>query len=415
MAGKLSFDGIFRALRQRNYAIYTYSNTAAMTGEWVQRVGIGWLTWELTESTTWLGIIACVDMVPTMLISPIAGAYADRSDRLRFIRTTVCLTTVQPALLTLFYFMGVLDIWLLAALSLYSGVIGAFHQAARLAIIPSLVDRVDLPPAIAFASVTYNVSRFTGPAIAGPLIAVAGVGYAFLLFMLAFSAFAVALFFLRLDHVDEVKRGSGHILADTWEGLRYTIRHPGIGPLMLLLIMGATFQRPFMELLPGFVGRVFNAGPEALGWMYSMIGLGALFGALHLTVRPSLRGLSMLSVHAVLIGAVMVIVFAMISDFWLAMACLPIIGATLSTSAAGVMTLVQHSVESNMRGRVLSLYGLIFRGGPAVGALIMGYAAEQLGLRIPVVVGALLCLVLWAWVAKDLKRIAGALEPGPMP
>lgn len=413
MAGKVSFDGISRALRSRNYAIYTYSNTATMIGEWIQRVGVGWLTWELTESTTWLGVIACADMVPTMLISPIAGAYADRSDRLRFIQMTVGLTTLQPLTLSLLYFLDFLDIWLLVLLAVCNGVIFAFNQAARLAIIPHLVNRTELPPAVALSSITYNISRFIGPAIAGMMIASAGVGFTFLINLVLFVTFTISLLFITLNNAEVPKRSGSHILTDAIEGLRYTLRHPGIGPVMFLLVVGSLGQRSFIELLPSFADRVFERGPEAFGWMVSMIGMGALVGAFYLALRPSLRGLTAVAVHMVLVGAVGLIAFSLISDLHVAMGFLLVIGTSLSVSATGVMTLVQSAVDGNMRGRVLSLYGLVFRGGPAVGAFAMGFAAERIGLHIPVAVGALICIAMWAWVMRRLPRTASVLEAEP--
>ena len=415
MAGKVSFDGVSRSLRNRNYAIYTYSNTAAMIGEWIQRVGVGWLTWELTESTTWLGIIACIDMVPTMLISPFAGAYADRSDRLRFIQKTVGFTALQPLTLSCLFFLDLIDIWLLVPLALFNGILTAFNQAARLAIIPHLVNRAELSPAVALSSITYNISRFAGPAIAGMVIASGGVGYSFLINLLCFIIFTASLFCITLNKEESPPRRGNNILADTADGLLYTIRHPGIGPVMFLLIVGSLGQRPFIELLPGFAGRVFERGPEAFGWMVSLIGMGALVGAVYLALRPSLQGLTKIAVHMVLVGAIALIAFSLVGDFHFAMACLLIIGASLSISATGVMTLVQSSVDSHMRGRVLSLYGLIFRGGPAVGAFFMGFAAEHIGLQIPVILGAAFCIVLWAWVVRNLTRTASVLETETKP
>jgi predicted MFS family arabinose efflux permease len=384
-----------------------------MIGEWIQRVGVGWLTWELTESTTWLGVIACADMVPTMLLSPIAGAYADRIDRLRFIRTTVGLTTLQPLTLSLLYFLDYLDIWLLVVLAICNGLLFAFNQAARLAIIPYLVNRTELPPAVALSSITYNISRFIGPAIAGTVIASTGVGLTFAVNLVLFVVFSISLLCITLHEAEVPKRSGSHILTDTIEGLRYTSRHPGIAPVMFLLVVGSLGQRPFVELLPSFADRVFERGPEAFGWMVSMIGMGALVGAIYLGVRPSLRGLTAVAVHMVLVGAVMLIAFSLISDFHVAMACLLVIGASLSVSATGVMTLVQSAVDGNMRGRVLSLYGLVFRGGPAIGAFAMGFAAERIGLHIPITVGAILCIVLWAWVVRNLSRTAKVLETEP--
>lgn len=413
MAGQVSFAGVIRALSYRNYAIFNSCNTAAMIGEWMQRVGLGWLAWQMTESTAWLGIVACADMVPTMLISPIAGAYCDRYDRLKFARVTISLAAIQPALLSLLFFADLLTIWLIVALAAYSGVVSAFNQASRLAIVPYLVAREELSPAVALSSITYNISRFIGPAIAGTVIATAGAGYTFLCNLATWLILVASLFYIKLNAHDAPHRGRGHILTDTVDGLRYTMRHPGIGPVMFLLIVGSMGQRPFVELLPGYADLVFSRGPEALGWMVSIVGLGALLGAIYLSARATMRGLTAVSVHAVLVGALSLVAFTMSGEFWLAMIFLFFVGVTLSISSTGIMTLVQASVDSHMRGRVLSLYGLIFRGGPAIGALAMGWAAERVGLQIPIGVGAVFCIVLWAWVSRGLAATAAVLESEP--
>ena len=157
MSGKISPNRILRALRHRGYAIFTAGNLSSMSGEWVQRVGIGWLVWEMTHSASWLGIIACADMLPAVLISPLAGAYSDRMNRLRFVKMAVNLSALQPFVLTLLFFTGLLDIWLILLLALYNGVVGALRQSSWHTVIPYLVDRESLAPAVALGSVTFNL------------------------------------------------------------------------------------------------------------------------------------------------------------------------------------------------------------------------------------------------------------------
>jgi MFS family permease len=378
MSGKISPNRILRALRHRGYAIFTAGNLSSMSGEWVQRVGIGWLVWEMTHSASWLGIIACADMLPAVLISPLAGAYSDRMNRLRFVKMAVNLSALQPFVLTLLFFTGLLDIWLILLLALYNGVVGALRQSSWHTVIPYLVDRESLAPAVALGSVTFNLSRFIGPAIAGPMIATVGPGYTFLLNFIALGGYRIGLQFIQLVR-DEVKnpRSGTNILTETIEGFRYTIRHPGIAPLIFLLLGSSIGQRPFVDLLPGFAAQVFERGPEALGWMVSLVGLGALLGGLFLAMRPSVRGQSLIAINAILIGAI---------------------------------GLVQLAVEDNMRGRVMSIYGLIFRSGPALGTLIMGFAAEYVGLRWPVAVGAGICLFFWAITIRNRATIAKHVE-----
>jgi MFS family permease len=223
-------------------------------------------------------------------------------------------------------------------------------------------------------------------------------------------AFVVMLTRLTLKPSDAPPRAHGSILSEIAAGVRYTMRHPGIGPLMFLLVVSSVGTRPFIDLLPGFAASVFGRGPEALAMLTSTVGLGALFGASYLTLRTSIVGLTRIAVTAVLVIGLGLIAFAATETFWLAIAFLFIVGIGLSTSATGIMTLVQHSVDAAMRGRVLSLYGLIFRGGPALGSMTMGWAAHFIGLQVPVAVGALICIVLWAWTMRNIRGVARTLE-----
>jgi len=410
MSAKVSLNGILRVLRHRGYAIFTGANFASMSGEWIQRVGVGWLTWELTQSATWLGIIACADMLPAILISPIAGTYADRVNRLRFARWAAAAGTLQPLVLGLLYFTGLLDIWWLLGLALYNAVANSFKQSAWHSVIPSLVPRENIATAVVLGSMIYNLSRFIGPAVAGALIAFAGVGYTFVVNFAAAAGHLIALNYITLLREEAPRKRTGNIFRETMDGVRYTAAHPGIGPLMFLLLGSSLGQRPFIDLLPGFAADVFQRGPEALGWMVSMVGLGALAGALYLAIRPSMRGQSALAINGVLISALALLAFTVSTNFWLGMLCLLVAGSGLSLSGVGVMSLVQSAVDDGMRGRVLSLYGLIFRSGPALGALIMGYAAEYVGLGWPVAAGAALCLIFWAITIRRQPRIAAIIE-----
>ena len=411
MSGKVSPNRILRALSHRGYAIFTAGNLSSMSGEWIQRVGVGWLVWEMTHSASWLGIIACADMLPAVIISPLAGAYADRMRRLRFIKLAVNLSAVQPFLLTVLYFTGQLDIWWMLVLALYNGVVGALRQSSWHSVIPYLVDRESLPPAVALGSVTFNLSRFIGPAIAGPIIATVGPGYTFLFNFISLTGYRIGLGYIKLVREEVLNPRTGaNIFTETLEGFRYTVRHPGIAPLVLLLLGSSFGQRPFVELLPGFAAQVFARGPEALGLMVSLVGLGALLGGLFIAMRPSVRGQTFIAITAVLLGAIGLLIFSLSPYFWLALVGLTIAGSSLSLSGVGTMSLVQLAVDDSMRGRVMSIYGLIFRSGPALGTLAMGLAAEYVGLRWPVAAGALLCVFFWAITIRRRAAIAKYVE-----
>ena len=413
MSQRSSFAGFRRAMANREYAIFTVGNFICMTGDWLQRVAVGWLTWQLTESATWLGVIAFADLAPSMIIAPIAGAYADRFDRIRFTRVTNNFALIEAVALAVLFYLGVLDIWILLALTLYLGIVNALGQPSRLALVPSLLPPEDVVPAIAINSIIFNIARFTGPAAAGIIIANADVGLAFIVNAFAFLGFSISLLLLRTKQDIPTRPKESKVIDEIKEGLFYVISHPGIGPAMLLLIASSTLSRPILDLFPGFAAQVVGRGPEALAAMTSTIGLGALAGAVWLVMRPSIKGLTAFAIHFVAVVALGLLAFTATDNFFLALPFLFITGAGFSISASGVLTLVQSVVVPHMRGRVMSLYGIIFRGGPAFGALVMGWFASMLGFRLPVAAASVICIAMWMLSLRRLRAMARALEATP--
>jgi predicted MFS family arabinose efflux permease len=412
MPALAGFARIARALRTPNYRIYVAGNSVSLIGTWMQRVAVGWLTWQLMESGAWLGAMAFADLFPTVVIGPFAGAAADRWDRRRALRLGQSIMLAQALVLFALTASGLITIWLLLALTLFNGVVIAFNQPTRLALIPSLVVRDDLPAAVATNSIIFNSARFLGPAAAGVVIVAGGVAAAFAANAACTAALVLALTRIRLAP-EEGRRapGRGGLLAEVAEGLGYAVRHPGIAPLLLLLLATGLCARPFVELLPGFADAIFDAGAEGLAAMTSTVGLGAIAGGLWLARRDARRGLTPVALAGPLVLALALAGFVSSGRLWLALPALAIAGFAMVAGGVGTQTLLQLAVEGRLRGRVLALYGLIFRGGPALGALAMGALSEVFGLRLPLAAGA--CLAALAGIAAWTRRsaIATALEP----
>ncbi|MFT5540794.1 MAG: putative MFS family arabinose efflux permease [Alphaproteobacteria bacterium] len=406
MSGKLSFTDARSVFANRQFAAYTIGNFLSHVGDWAAKLAVGWLTWQLTHSPAWLGIILFWDLAPTLLISPIGGAVVDRMDRLLLTRITVVLSMLQPIVLSIIYFVGWLNIWVLLVGTIYLGTVNAFGQTTRLAIVPLLVPERDIPRAAPISSISFNMARFLGPALFGLIVLITNdPGYGILLNALTFAVFLWVM--CRLDLREEaLNKASGKgLAADVWEGVRYALTHPGVGPLLIVLVVSSVGTRAFLDLLPGFAGGVFGRGPEALSIMTSAVGLGALTGAIYLLMRPSIIGLATVAMYGSGWVGVGLIIFTMIDHFWIGVACLYFVGIGLSTSAVGVLTILQTCVSGPMRGRALSIYGIIFRGGPALGGLIMGWIAEWTGLAWPVAGGGLICVLAWIWVLGQLKSV----------
>src|SRR5271155_4500396 len=395
------FRNIVRALGNPNYRIYAIGNFISLCGTWLQRIAIGWLAWQLSHSATWLGLVSFADLFPTVILSPIAGTLADRLDRVAM---------AQAIALAALTYAGAMTIGWLFALSLAMGMVNAFNQPARLALIPSLVDRPDLASAVALNSTIFNSARFLGPAAAGFLIAHVSVALAFAVNAASYTVFSAALLRIRLTDRAPTGARRRNFLEDSLEGYGYVARHAGIGPMMVLLTATALCTRGFTELLPGFADAVFGRGAQGLAWLTATTGLGAMVGGVLRASRGEPRGLTRVVIANLLVMSLALIAFTATTSYWLALPCLFVAGFSLVVNGIGAQTLIQTAVDSAMRGRVMSLYGMIFRGGPALGTLIMGTAASQLGLRLPVAAGALLCAGFWLWARLRQNRIAAAFE-----
>ncbi len=393
------FSGIARALKHPNYGVYVAGNSVSLVGTWMQRIAVGWLTWELTESGGWLGAVAFADLFPSVFIGPIGGALADRFNRLRIIGISQFLAMLQAAALCILTWTGTITIEILFALVLVHGIVMGFNQPSRLALVPSLVPRADLSTAVAINAIIFNLARFIGPALAGLLILSFGVAAAFAVNTASFVAFFVALTRIHLPQDSVPQRvGRKSIIQDIGEGVRYAARHGGIGPLFLLLTIMSIGVRPFVELLPGFAAEVFQRGAEALAMLSSTIGIGAILSGLWLAQRKRTEGLAPLMLGATGFVALAILGFVATDIFWLGLVAIAFAGIAMVLSGVGAQTLIQLTVEPEMRGRVMSLYGIIFRGGPAAGALIIGMLSELFGLRWPLAGGAIMVLLAWLWI-----------------
>jgi predicted MFS family arabinose efflux permease len=408
--GLADFGAIRSAFGNRNFAIYTAGSAVTLVGLWVQRLGVGWLTWELTHSGFWLGVVAFADLFPAVVVGPFAGVLADRLDRLRLALVCQGLSLLQTALLFALTLGGLIEIVSLIILTGFLGAVRAVYMPVRLSLVPSLVRADDVPAAVAISSLIFNLALFLGPALAGLIITAWGVAPTFAVYAVTVVALLVALTRLRVDRGVVAGRRDAGMLAEIAEGVRYTIGHPAVGPLLLLMLTLSLLARPLGELLPGFADVVFGRGAGGLAALTSAVGVGAVVGGAWLAKRGSAAGLLTIALLGGGGCAVSVLLFTGTSLFWVGVAAAAVFGGATVASAIATQTLILGAVDDAVRGRVLSLYGVIFRGGPAVGSLVMGALSGPFGLRLPLAVGGLLCLVATALLWRRRRRLIVLLE-----
>jgi MFS family permease len=396
--------------RHRDYRRFMLGLGPFYITGWMQRVGVGWLAWELTHSHAWVGAVAAADLAPLVILGPFAGAQADRSDPLRLMRWSQIAFIAQAVALAALTVTGQMTIWLLLALSLASGLVQPCYTAARQVIIPSSVPRAVFPSAITFDATFFHGSRFIGPMLAALAIPFYGVGSTFLVHVVGCLVFFAMVARMELKIPPRETHKAAGLFAEIGEGLAYTRSHPGIWPLFGMLAVASLVARPLQDLLPGFAGAVFDAGAPGLAWLTSSMGLGSLAAGIYLATRGHVSGLATASIAATSALAVMTFGFVATNRLASGVSFAIVWGFALTLMGVGIQTMTQVAVADDMRGRVMILYAMIYRGLPAIGALLIGVIAEYIGIRSTFALAALVTLLAWLSLARRHQSIEEAMS-----
>ena len=401
---------IIEVFSHRNYTLFMLGLGPAAISSWMQRVGVGWLAWELTHSPVWLGVIAAADLVPILLLSPMAGVFTDRSSPMKILLVTQWLQFIQAALLAGFMFIGFLNIEMLFALTLALGFIHAFATAARHAVVPNTVPKALVGTAVSLDSALFQASRFIGPAIAALVIPVWGVFGAFSAHALGTFLFSLVMHFM---HMPAPSRSQHHrkLWSDIADSVHYIRGHQGIMPLFIMLSAASICLRPIQDMLPGFSEAVFQSDAVGLAWLTSAMGAGAMISATRVALLGNLTGLTNMA-FAGLIG-VSLATFGLVAtrELWVGIVFAFISGYTFNPLSVSIQALVQSALDDSMRSRVMSFYTVIYRGSPALGALFFGLIAEFAGLRWSYALAGAIGLATAAMLYSHRRSIRSALEP----
>ena len=402
---------LLRVWRHRNYACFMGGMTPNLISLWMQRMGTLWLAWELTHSNAWVGAIVAADYAPMIAMAPFVGAFVDRANPVTVQKVTQAVTLLLSALLAVLTFAGLMNIWILLALSLVIGCLHPFNAISRHAIVPNTVPKSEIPTALAMDSALYNAARFVGPALAAVVMTYAGVGWTFLANSVGCAFYLLGIFMMRLDVPEHAPRAHGTgLLTDIVEGLNYVRGHAGIGPIFLLMTIGAVWIRPLQDLLPGFSAQVFEAGPSGLGWLTAGMGVGATISAGFIAAYGRLSGLTLALLLAFLVNMIATLGFVATSSLWFSILMGAFWGASLTMMSTSTQALVQSAVENTLRARVMSLYTMIYRGAPFLGALVIGVVADRIGLQLAFALAALMCVLPWLAIMRRRDSITHALE-----
>jgi len=407
---------VSRVLSIRNFAIYLAGSTFSLHGLWIQRVAVGWLAWELTNSEAWLGLIALSEFLPTVLFGPFFGVWADRLNRKTVAYIANVISISLSTLLFVLTATDLMDIYTLWVITAFVGIVSSAFQPVRMSLIPSLVPQELLAEAVAAQSIVFNISRFMGPALAGVAIATLGLASAFALNAISYLAMIAALMLVDL----RTKRSGGqksHFFTELREGIVYTFQHAAIRQQLLIVALSALFGRAVIVMLPAFAGDVFGGGSSTLATLTSVSGAGAVMAGICLTRLGSGARLLRSTVLATVVTGLLMTGLGMTRSYVAGIALVTALGFVLTLIGIGSQSLIQTRVTETMRGRVLSLWAAVAFSAPAIGSVIIGMVADRIGVGPTTLLSGLLCSVLailLAWhvyYAGPQGRLRGLVGP----
>lgn len=380
------------AFTYRDFRIQWFGACTSSIGTWTQTTAQNWMVLSLTGSAFFLGLDAFLQQLPIMLFTLIGGVLADRRDRRRMLMTSQYVQMTTATTLALLVYFGVVEIWHILLLSFTTGLAQAFGGPAYQSLIPSLVDKKDLPNAVALNSIQFNVARVLGPlAFAATIGAFARGGFSdaqgmaacFALNALSFLVVIWALMSLRLKHV--APTGGRSMRIELGIGLSYVRNHGSLVALIVLAAATTFLGFAVVTFLPLFTQQVFRQGADTYSQLLAFSGAGSVVGALVVAWLGKFRRMGLTALVVQMLYGLLILAFAVSRVLWLSELLLFLTGVALMVVFSTVTSLIQLIAPNEMRGRVMSIYMVAFRGGMPLGALASGYLATLIG--APTVIG----------------------------
>jgi len=379
-----------RALRHRNFQLFFAGQLISLIGTWMQNVAQSWLVYRLTGSSALLGMVGFAGQIPVFLMSPLGGLVADRYSRHRVVIATQISAMILAFALAALTLTGRVQVWHIFVTAALLGIVNSFDIPARQAFLVEMVGREDLINAIALNSSMFNGARIIGPAIAGILVAAVGEGWCFFANGVSYIAVIAGLLMMKVTRISSLKKASAvsHIV----EGFRFVAHTAPIRALLLLLGLVSVTGMPYAVLMPVFADRIFHSGARGLGILMGFSGAGALIGALGLATREGVRGLGRWVAISTGVFGASLILFSISRSFWLAAFALIPVGLSMMTQMGASNTLIQSMTPDELRGRVMSVYSMMFMGMAPIGSLLAGVAADRIGAPLTVALGGAIAI-----------------------
>ena len=395
---------VFKAFHYRDFRLMWIGACTSSIGTWMQIVAQGWLIYRLSHSAFLLALDQFLAGIPIFLFSLIGGVVADRIERRKILLMSQWVQMASAGALTILVIMGLQRVWPVLCLSFLSGLAQAFGGPAYQALIPTLVDREDMPNAIALNSIQFNLAVTVGPALAGITLARFGEKWCFGLNALSFLAPVISLSMIRARYLPAMTTES--MFSSLKQGIKFVRKQGSMEALVVLAFCMTALSMPMRTYIPVFVKDIFHRGPETYGNLLSLMGVGSICGSLAVAGIGNIRNKGRFALTMLMCLGAGIAGFSLSKFLPLSFAMLVFVGASMMAVFATVTSLVQLITTNEMRGRVMSVYNCAFRGGMPMGNLLSGWLVPMFTAPIVLSVNGLVLVLVAAYFLLVQRRVA---------
>jgi predicted MFS family arabinose efflux permease len=395
---------IFKAFHYRDFRLMWFGACTSSIGTWMQIVAQGWLIYRISHSPFLLAADQFLGGIPIFLFSLIGGVVADRVERRKILLVSQYMQMATATILTILVATGVVQVWHILCLSFVSGLAQAFGGPAYSALIPTLVDREDMPNAIALNSIQFNMAVTIGPALAGQALAKLGEKWCFGLNAVSFLAPIISLTIISTRFLPVPTTES--MFTSLKQGIKFVRSQYSMAALTVLGFFMTTLSMPMRTYIPVFVKDIFHRGPETYGNLLSLMGIGSICGSLLIASQGNMRNKGRFALTGLIFLGAAITTFSLSKSLPVSYFMLVIVGASMMAVFATVTSLVQLITPNQMRGRVMSVYNCAFRGGMPMGNLLSGWLVPIFTAPLVLGVNGVLLILVAMYFLLVQRRIA---------
>lgn len=381
----------FPALYVRDFRLFWFGQIISLSGTWMHSVAQNWLVYSLTKSPLYLGIIASMSSLPILLFTLFGGIVADRYPKRNILIITQLLSIFPALAVAVLADKNIITVWQVAMAAVFLGTINAFDIPARQAFLGEVVSRSDITNAIALNSAAFNGARIIGPLIAGFIISSIGIPACFYLNALSFVPVIFALSKIKSKGMTRAfQTGMLDRIASGW---KFILKERPVFYIMSLISVFSFFGIPYITLLPILAAEVLNVGAKGLSFLVASAGAGSFIAAMMIAFKGEVKRKDIYIPISGLIFSIAILGISFSPNFYLSMLFMFFAGWGIVSFLATGNSFIQHTVPDFLRGRVMSLYTLVFLGFAPIGNSIIGFTAHSIGTIMALKIFAIICIL----------------------